>query len=85
MKTQTENTGKNRSYSKISRLFLTGCMLISITAGWIMGSFTTQAFSQSKTQQTANDDSTTLLTFPLNGENLPTMLLDEFSVIANKK
>lgn len=77
MKTQMEQT---ETQPGKTRLFITGCMLACLTAGWLLGSTTTKAFSQ---QAQSSSESTTLLSVPMNGETLPTLMLDEFSVSAD--
>ena len=79
MKYQTQNTGQ--AQSKGSRLLLTGCILTSVAGGWLLGSFTTEAFSQEK--NTENTIASTLFSIPVGGEKLPTVMLKEFSVVAN--
>lgn len=84
MKTQTENSEKQQISGRINKLFLTGCMLICLTAGWLLASITNEVFSQSNTQKPDSKASTTLMSIPLNGETLPTMMLHEFAVIADQ-
>jgi hypothetical protein len=84
MKNKTENPKEIPAYKIISKSFLTGFMLLSITTGCIIGSFATQAFSQSDSPATECTDSTTLMSIPINGETLPTMMLNEFAVIADQ-
>lgn len=84
MKNQTQNPGEDQASGRISRLFLTGIMLVCLTAGWLLASITNEAFSQSKVQSAETKDSTTLMSIPLNGETLPTMMLNEFSVVADQ-
>ncbi|HNO70547.1 MAG TPA: hypothetical protein PKO16_02115 [Bacteroidia bacterium] len=66
-------------------LFLTGCIFASLATGWLLGSMTTKAFSQTPSQK--NDDTyfqkTILLpTTSINGEILPTILLKEIIITA---
>lgn len=79
MKTQIQNPEKQQA---TGRLWITGGMVACLMAGWFIGSITTDAFSQSAPK--TGSESTTLLTIPFNGENLPTIMLDEFSVTANQ-
>lgn len=65
---------------KTNKFFLTVCILICITAGWLLGSFTTNAFSQSKERK--QNESINLPSISMNGEILPTVILSEFSVTA---
>lgn len=74
MKPNSQNP-KNRS---ISRLFLTASVLSSLTAGWLLGSFTT---AQSKSNDNTTDS--TVFSIPVGGETLPTVMLKEFSVVAS--
>ena len=82
MKTLTENSARKPVFQKTSKLFLTGSMLACITAGWVLGSFTTEAFSQTKNKNRA--DQALLFSLPRNGETLPTMMLNEFVVVSTK-
>ena len=78
---KTQNTTYAPGYRKLNRMLLTGGILSGILTGWLLGSFTTQAFSQSG--KPANKaDSTVLFSIPVNGEVLPTVMLDEFAVVA---
>ena len=70
---------------KTNKIFLAGCMLIIFTTGWLLGSITTNAFSQSATQKhnavSSNSESVNLPSISMNGETLPTIILSEFSVV----
>lgn len=81
MKTQIKNSMVLRIYRRTSKLFLTACMLASITAGWCLGSLTTSAFSQSNTQK---NNSILVHEVAIGGEMLPTIVLSEFLVTAKK-
>lgn len=83
MKTQTQNAGEQQATGRMSRLFLTGMMLLCLTAGWLLASITNEAFSQPSVKN-AKVKGATLMSIPLNGETLPTMMLNEFAVIADQ-
>lgn len=83
MKTQTQNPEEQQAARRISRLFLTGMMLVCMTAGWLLASITNEAFSQGNSNKQEVKD-TTLMSIPRNGEILPTMMLHEFAVVADQ-
>lgn len=70
-------------YRKINKVLLTGSILTGVLTGWMLGSFTTQAFSQPETQK-SNTENTVLFSIPVKGEILPTVMLNEFSVMAEQ-
>ena len=76
---KTKNQTLRLAFKKTSKLLLTTAMVLCISAGWVLGSLTTTAFSQS-TEKSIN-----LPSLSMGGEKLPTILLDEFSVIADNK
>lgn len=61
---------------------LTGIMAICLTAGWVLGSVTTKAFSQSAKKLPTDEKDVNLPYLAMNGEMLPTIILKEFSVVA---
>lgn len=65
---------------KTNKILITACMLIGITAGWLMGSFTASAFSQSNNRKL--NESLNLPSISINGETLPTIILSEYSVVS---
>ena len=74
MKTETQ---------KISNVLLTGCMLICIAAGWILGSITTDTFAQSQSQKRNNNYSNKTISLPstsINGESMPTIFFSEIII-----
>ena len=83
MKTKSQNPEEQQAAGRISRLFLTGMMLVCMTAGWLLASITNEAFSQGNHNKQEVKD-TTLMSIPRNGETLPTMMLNEFAVIADQ-
>jgi len=85
METQTQNTVIKNAFRRRSKLLLTACIMVSISAGWLLGNLTTNAFSQSVTKNADRDNSIHLPSFSVNGETLPTIMLTEFSVIAKNK
>lgn len=78
MNTFTVNSEKGEASGRNSVLLATA-MLACITTGWCLGSITTQAFSRSE-----NNNNIILHSVPMKGESLPTILLSEFSVIAEQ-
>jgi hypothetical protein len=84
MKTLTLNTEKPEVFRRTNKLLLTGSMLTCLTAGWFLGSLSTRAFSQSDRVRGTSDNNIILNSISVNGEALPTVMLKEFLVIADK-
>jgi len=87
MNTLTQNPENTEVFRKTNKLLFAEYMLICVTAGWILGSFTTKAFSRSDEQNKAANKEYSMLfpSIPINGESLPTIILKEFCVVANKQ
>ncbi len=81
MKKKNVNPHVQDVYQQTNKLLLTGYMIISLTAGWLLGSITTNVFSQSGNN---NEKNITLPLLNLNGEILPTIFLAEYSVVSEK-
>lgn len=80
MKQQNSKTEKK----DFNKFLLTGCFLICISAGWLIGSETTEAFSQS-TGKNFSGNEVVVPSIASHGEILPTIILREFSVVASKQ
>ena len=82
MKQQNSKTEKK----DFNKFLLTGCFLICISAGWLIGSETTEAFSQSTGKNfRGNKEEVVVPLIASHGEILPTIILREFSVVASKQ
>ncbi len=75
-------------YRKLNKLLLTGGVLTGILAGWLLGSMNAHASAKNEKQKNAEITNSggymTLSAMPLRGEILPTMILNEVSVIADQ-
>lgn len=65
--------------------FFSQRMMVSISAGWLHGNLTTNAFSQWPAKNADCHNSIHLPSISVNGETLPTIMLTEFSIIAKKQ
>lgn len=76
MKTQAQKT---------RNIFLTGCMLICVSAGWVLGSITTDVFSQSRNRRETISYSGNTIFLPstfIKGESIPTVFFSEIIITA---
>lgn len=64
-------------------IILTGCIFSGIITGWLLGSMNAQASTQTKNYTTGSKN-IILSSISLKGESLPTILLSEFLVTADK-
>ena len=89
MKTQIQNTKQIISFRGINKLLLTGCMLISMTAGWGLGTLTgnkpSPTIQQKCNSTNYNKSGKFLPAISFKGETLPTIILSEVSILSNSK
>jgi hypothetical protein len=84
MKNLLLNAENVEVFRRTNKLLITACMLLCLATGWYFGSITTHAFSQSDTI-TNGANGIILNSIPIKGEALPTIMLREFSVIAEQR
>lgn len=82
---KTLNAIYNTEYRKINKLLLTGGMLAGILTGWLIGNMNAHASSKPTSNDfTGNSKNFILSSTTEKGEQLPTVILNEFSIIAKQ-
>ena len=82
MKTQTQHLNRAHMLRGTNRFRLTAGMMICVTAGWCLGHLTTKALAVHAAAGSSNN--IILHSIPVNGKALPTIMLQEFSVVAEQ-
>ena len=87
MNTLTQNPENIEVFEKRNKLLFAEYILIGLTIGWLLGSISTKIFSPSDKKNKVDVKTGNMFfpSMPINGEPLPTIILSEFSVVANKK
>ena len=87
MKTLTQRAYSEEIFRRVNKFILAAGILICVTAGWCLGNITTQVYSQSNKQKDFAEIENRIIlhSIPINGKSLPTIMLKEVSVLANKR
>lgn len=87
MNTLTQNPEHLEGLEKRNKLLFAELIFLGLIVGWLFGTFSTKTFSTSKENNKFDlkRETTFVPSMSINGESLPTIILNEFSIAASKK